>query len=85
MPRCALPPSSPWRIAWESHKSTVLTLSVLNGNPAQRLYERFGFVVMPEDECEQCCAAAITLCAVGRPYGCCHPHCGASDMRKVLS
>ena len=28
---------------------TSMTLSVLNGNPARRLYERFGFEVVPAD------------------------------------
>ena len=67
------------------HNSTVLTLAVLNGNPARRLYERFGFRVKVEDPCDQCVNGCCVLCLAGRPYGICNPHWGAVDMAKPLS
>eukprot|EP00966_Prymnesium_polylepis_P225099 5206283-Prymnesium_polylepis.2 len=63
---------------------TLLTLGVLNGNPARRLYERFGFREIEVDPCEQCIVTGVVFCIVGRPYGLCDPHCGAVDMRKPL-
>eukprot|EP00908_Phaeocystis_cordata_P002444 Transcript_12652.p1 GENE.Transcript_12652~~Transcript_12652.p1 ORF type:complete len:231 (-),score=62.86 Transcript_12652:103-795(-) len=64
--------------------STFMTLSVLNGNPARRLYERFGFEVVPADPCEQSIGCCLVTCLMGRPYGLCDPHFGAVDMKKVL-
>ena len=62
----------------------VLTLGVLRGNPARRLYERFGF----ETKREGCCDDAIGCCIVtwlmGRPYGLCHGRWGADTMYKAL-
>lgn len=66
------------------HHHTTLTLSVLNGNPARRLYERFGFQGKKQDECDQCIVSCIVCCLVGRPYDLCNPHCGAVDMSKSL-
>ena len=63
---------------------TTLTLAVLNGNPARRLYERIGFRAKPTDECGQCIGAGCVFCLVGRPYGACAPGWGATDMVKVL-
>ena len=63
---------------------TSMTLSVINGNPARRLYERFGFVVVPEDPCEQCVGCCVVTCLMGRPYGLCDPHFGAVEMKMVL-
>ena len=66
-------------------KSTLLTLTVLNGNPARRLYERFGFEAKPPtDPCEECIGSCVVCCIMGRPYGLCDPHCGAVDMQKTL-
>ena len=63
----------------------TLTLSVLNGNPARRLYERFGFQAKSQDGCEECLTCCIVFCIVGRPYGLCDPHGGAVDMTKALA
>ena len=63
---------------------TSMTLSVLNGNPARRLYERFGFVVVPEGPCEQGVGCCVVTCLMGRPYGVCDPHCGAVEMKMAL-
>ena len=64
---------------------TELSLTVLNGNPAIRLYERFGFKAVETDEVDKCCNACCTLCLVGRPYGFCDEHFGATEMRKPLN
>ena len=62
----------------------TLSLAVIRGNPAQRLYERFGF----ETKREGCCDDAIGCCIVtwlmGRPYGLCHGRWGADTMYKAL-
>ena len=64
---------------------TSMTLSVLNGNPARRLYERFGFVVVPEEgPCEHCIGGCVVTCLMGRPYGLCDPHFGAVSMKMLL-
>lgn len=63
---------------------TYMTLAVLNGNPARRLYERFGFVAQNEDCCDDCFTGCVITCLLGRPYGLCDPHCGAVDMKKPL-
>ena len=42
--------------------STTLTLSVINGNPARRLYERFGFVAKRTDPCEDCITGCCIIC-----------------------
>ena len=67
-----------------ANNGTTLSLTVLNGNPARRLYERFGFVEVPTDECEQCITACVITIIAGRPYGCCDQHCGGVDMTKRL-
>jgi len=67
-----------------AHGATVLTLSVIKGNPARRLYERFGFVAQPQDGCESLSLAVFICCIMGRPYGCFHPDCGAVHMEKPL-
>ncbi|QDZ20458.1 N-acetyltransferase domain-containing protein [Chloropicon primus] len=65
--------------------SNHMTLGVLNGNPAQRLYERVGYrVIECDDAIEKCCACFFVTLFVGRPYGLCDPHWGAVDMRKDL-
>ena len=62
---------------------TLLTLSVLNGNPARRLYERVGFVAKPDTD--GCIGACAVCCLVGRPYGLCDASFGATDMEKRLT
>ena len=68
------------------HQCTILTLAVLNGNPARRLYERFGFVAKSQDDVlDECIGGVVVMCIVGRPYGMCDPHFGAVDMSKPLA
>ena len=76
-----------WAEQWaREHSATLLTLSVLNGNPARRLYERFGFAAVPKaDPIETCIEGGVVCCCFGRPYGLCDPHCGAADMKKPLA
>lgn len=65
--------------------ATKLTLGVLNGNPARRLYERFGFAPKPASACDEGGACCCVLLILGRPYGVCRPECGAIVMEKPLS
>jgi len=70
-------------------RSTVLTLSVLNGNAARRLYERFGFEdIKSKSEidaaCDECIMGCVVCCVLGRPYGMFDPHFGATDMKMKL-
>ena len=62
----------------------VLSLEVLNGNPAARLYSRFGFVEKTQSACEDCLGMLIVSCLLGRVYGCFGP-CGAKTMEKPLA
>ena len=66
------------------HNCTLLSLAVLNGNPARWLYQRVGFKVVETDVVDWLCVACCTVCLVGRPYGVCDAHCGAIDMTKRL-
>ena len=63
----------------------MLSLGVLNGNPAIRLYEKKGFVKKQSDPCDTCCSIIIICWLMGRPYGLCSPHVGGMDMQKPLS
>eukprot|EP00938_MAST-03A_sp_MAST-3A-sp1_P002419 g2419.t1 len=60
--------------------NTRLTLGVVAGNPAKRLYQRKGFKTIEQDfvdqQCGNCCAWCI--------FGC--PHCawGGENMEKTL-
>ena len=65
--------------------ANMMSLGVLNGNPAIKLYERKGFVKKPIDAVEDCCGVCIVCCLMGRPYGLCSPHFGGLDMQKPLS
>ena len=60
---------------------TFMQLTVLDGNPAKRLYERNGFVELPP---EGCIATCLTVILVGMPFGTCS---GSSprDMKKDLA
>mmetsp|Transcript_12019 Transcript_12019/g.30859 ORF Transcript_12019/g.30859 Transcript_12019/m.30859 type:complete len:201 (+) Transcript_12019:207-809(+) len=62
--------------------ATVLSLGVINGNPARRLYERFGFV---EKSSGGACTCCLLLCCFGQPYGWCPPQFGAAVMEKPLT
>lgn len=67
-----------------------LTLVVVNGNPAQRLYARFGFRVGAKQEQlnNNCIQSSFMACAVacfvGRPYGCCNEW-GVTEMEYHLN
>lgn len=67
------------------HNATELTLSVLNGNPAKRLYERFGFVAQPMTWWQRCMDCVCVTVLMGRPYGCCHRDWGSTFMVKDLT
>ncbi len=66
-------------LQWAEEKAkergaTKLTLGVVNGNPAKRLYHRFGY----EDVKTDCC---VTTCLLGRPHG----QLGATMMEKQVN
>ncbi|KAJ1468938.1 acyl-CoA N-acyltransferase [Baffinella frigidus] len=65
--------------------AAVLTLGVINGNPAQRLYERFGFVATPRSPCAQMVSCCCLTVLFGRPYGCCDAAVGVTLMHKPLA
>lgn len=58
----------------------VLSLGVVAGNPARRLYERFGFVEQDQGTCERICASSMLCCLLGLP----HCQCGGVNMEKPL-
>ena len=60
--------------------ATLLTLLVVNGNPAYRLYERAGLVAKPDGCVEGCYSSCLSACLVGLPHG----RCGAKKMEKAL-
>ena len=65
------------------HKSTVMVLEVLNGNPAKGLYERFGLEVVPASSCTRLCISPLFICCFASfPYGC--SHWGSVLMTKSL-
>ena len=73
--------------ARERH-AKVMTLGVLNGNPAERLYERLGFeenkALRPDNCCEAAIGACCVCCCFGPwLYGCSNQ--GGHDMIKRLS
>lgn len=55
----------------------VLTLGVVKGNPAVRLYERFGFVPVSTG----CCEHLVVCCVFGKPHG----QFGSLRMEKELA
>jgi len=55
-----------------------ITLHVVRGNPAIRLYERVGFEIVPEDG--PWCSDVFACFLIGRP----HSQCGAHFMEKKL-
>ena len=66
------------------HDAEVLTLEVLNGNPARRLYERFGMAVQPAGLCIRWCISPIFICCfASQHYGC--SHWGSVLMAKSLA
>jgi ribosomal protein S18 acetylase RimI-like enzyme len=66
-------------------KCTSYTLAVINGNPARRLYDRWGFVPKKIDTVDACFTAAFVCCLLGRPYGYCHAEWGVTEMEKPLT
>lgn len=58
----------------------VLTLGVVAGNPARRLYERFGFEVEERGICAAICTSLTLCCLIGLPHG----ECGGIQMEKRL-
>jgi ribosomal protein S18 acetylase RimI-like enzyme len=61
----------------------VLSLEVLNGNPARRLYERFGLTEQPAGFCTRCCISPLFICCfASQHYGC--SHWGSILMTKNL-
>ena len=65
----------------EAHNCSELTLGVVNGNPAIRLYEREGFESVPVDACEMACGCLFITLMLGCPNG----RCGGFNMRMRLS
>ena len=62
---------------------TFLALEVLNGNPAKRLYERFGLEVKPAGLCTKFCVSPLFICCFASlHYGC--SHWGSVLMTKSL-
>ena len=64
-----------------SRGCNVLTLGVMNGNPAVRLYERHGFVVKRESLCEAFLGCIFISCFIGCPNG----KLGGKQMEKPLT
>ena len=60
---------------------TMLSLGVVRNNPAQRLYERFGFEVDSRNCCDGCIVNLKIFCILGCP----HWSCGAVTMTKMIS
>ncbi len=56
---------------------TKVSLEVVHGNPAQRLYERHGYVVQSEDCCSRCCNVCCVFFLMRK--------CGARRMVKPLT
>jgi ribosomal protein S18 acetylase RimI-like enzyme len=65
----------------EAQNCAELTLGVVNGNPAIRLYEREGFEAVPVDACEAACGCFWSTLVLGCPNG----RCGGFDMRMRLT
>jgi len=62
-----------------------LTLELVNGNRAIRLFERFGFEAKSLDDCvAECLGAVVVCCYFGRPYGICNENWGAVLMEMHL-
>jgi len=64
--------------------ATRMTLGVINGNPAIRLYERIGYVKQTQSGSDRCWTCLFMCLCFGRPYGCCHPEWGGMMMEKPM-
>ena len=63
-----------------------MSLGVVNGNPARRLYERFGFVAVERGRgCRQCVDDACMNCMICSFFGMAHGECGGVMMEKPLT
>jgi len=76
-------------LAWaesiaRSRSATRMTLGVISGNPAKRLYLRTGYTDDNEDCVDVACTCVFITVFFGRPYGCCHRAWGGTMMTKVL-
>jgi hypothetical protein len=61
-----------------------MTLAVVSGNPAERLYKRTGYKVVDEGCVEKACVCVFVTAFFGRPYGICDGNWGAKMMVKPL-
>ena len=61
--------------------ATKITLGVVAGNPAIRLYERFGFTKQSNDFCSRLIENCFTCICLGSPNG----GCGGFTMEKILT
>ena len=62
------------------HIAPVIFFSVVTGNPALRLYERFGFIKKDDGVCERCMSNCVTFALIGMPHG----QCGGVLLEKKL-
>ena len=69
--------------ARRSKEAKVLTLGVLNGNRARKLYERFGFEKTGPFGCFEVTLGACCICWLFGPW-LFAPSCGGIDMEKQL-
>ena len=69
----------------DGNKIDRMTLSVIKGNRAIGLYERFGYeIVEVTDSCTNCFNNMFVFVVLGRPYGWNNPEWGYYDMVKPL-
>lgn len=61
--------------------ATRLSLGVVAGNPADRLYQRFGFEEVNHGGCSKYCDSLKIFCFFGCPHG----KCGGKNMEKSLA
>lgn len=62
--------------------ASFLSLGVLNGSPARRLYERHGYVRKQQGMCSSVCGNCVVCCFFGCPFS---GHCGWTVMEKQLA
>ena len=69
-------PAVPGASLAEPARISRISLDVVHGNPAIRLYERSGYVAQQAGCCERCCTSCLTLWLMRKR--------GATHMRKQL-